>query len=519
MPRQTRNSTSLDESPDYASSSAMRTKTRRGHTKSRNGCAECKRRHIRCDERRPSCANCAVAERICFFPPPKKKRGKQDAAQEQQSNETHGFSPECRASSHSTPCVIDTADMEHPQIPPPSRRQHTRSDPERAPNNLSQTCSLRHDANQFLSGLELNDREVPSPDPSLQLGDMHTSLPSYPGFSEVSDLNSKATFTSQHMILLYHAHIVPNICGPNRIVIDIAIRRAVDSPYLLDEVLAFIAFHMTYLYPGSAIHLRHLATELQTRAVASFTSLTESVPKDDRATAVPRFLFSAILGRHALADTLANYRSDFQTFIDRLVECFSLNRGVTSVTPPARLYLHDSEIKPLLTVVLDAYAKVLTPGNECDPLRRLLDDSDLSETSTTACRQAIEILQCSFDICHHLDVEDYPQSASVFSVKVEGGFVDMLRKHRPEALVILAYFGVLLHRCHGFWAFGDAGAVMIRAIAGHLGSYWQAPLAWPLHVIEMERRPEPANMASMQVNSSDSSRTPVPGCPNSSIPS
>ncbi|KAJ3961860.1 hypothetical protein N0V92_001423 [Colletotrichum tropicale] len=298
------------------------------------------------------------------------------------------------------------------------------------------------------------------------------------------------------MILMHHAHTVPNFTGPNRSIVDIAIRHAVDSPYLLDEILAFTAFHMVHLYPGSAICLQHLATELQTRALASFTLLTEKVPKDDKATAVPRFLFSAILGRHVLADTLAHYRSDFHTFIDRLVECFDLNRGITSVTPPAKNYLYNSEIQPFLNVVLEAHKKIVSPGTECDPLTRLLDDSDLSETSMKACRHTIELLQWSFDLCRGLDEEEYPSAASSFSVKIEGSFVDMLRKHRPEALVILAYYGVLLHRCRSFWAFGDAGASMIRAIAGHLGSYWQGVLEWPLRIIETECNSEPVAEAT-----------------------
>ncbi|KAI2632476.1 hypothetical protein GGS26DRAFT_77875 [Hypomontagnella submonticulosa] len=41
-------------------------KNRRFHKKSRKGCLECKRRHIKCDERRPNCGNCDVAARDCY---------------------------------------------------------------------------------------------------------------------------------------------------------------------------------------------------------------------------------------------------------------------------------------------------------------------------------------------------------------------------------------------------------------------------------------------------------------------
>ncbi|EXK78734.1 hypothetical protein FOQG_16607 [Fusarium oxysporum f. sp. raphani 54005] len=49
-------------------------KPRQGHRKSRNGCTTCKKRHIKCDERRPECANCSISERECHYAAPKKAK-------------------------------------------------------------------------------------------------------------------------------------------------------------------------------------------------------------------------------------------------------------------------------------------------------------------------------------------------------------------------------------------------------------------------------------------------------------
>jgi hypothetical protein len=40
---------------------------RRSHKKSRSGCKECKKRHIKCDEHRPKCVNCQTANNSCSF--------------------------------------------------------------------------------------------------------------------------------------------------------------------------------------------------------------------------------------------------------------------------------------------------------------------------------------------------------------------------------------------------------------------------------------------------------------------
>ena len=65
-----------------------------------------------------------------------------------------------------------------------------------------------------------------------------------------------------------------------------------------------------------------------------------------------------------------------------------------------------------------------------------------------------------------------------------GPFVDLLQQLQPLALVVLAYFGVLVHRSRRFWIFGDSGTFVIRAVAAHVGSGWEEPLRWPLEQLE-----------------------------------
>ncbi|KAH7186102.1 uncharacterized protein B0J16DRAFT_146422 [Fusarium flagelliforme] len=41
--------------------------SRRTHRKSKTGCVTCKKRHVKCDEARPRCANCTVGNRTCSY--------------------------------------------------------------------------------------------------------------------------------------------------------------------------------------------------------------------------------------------------------------------------------------------------------------------------------------------------------------------------------------------------------------------------------------------------------------------
>jgi hypothetical protein len=44
---------------------------RKGHTKSRNGCYNCKRRKVKCQENQPECYHCKRIGLACEYPPPK----------------------------------------------------------------------------------------------------------------------------------------------------------------------------------------------------------------------------------------------------------------------------------------------------------------------------------------------------------------------------------------------------------------------------------------------------------------
>ncbi|KAI8712151.1 hypothetical protein NCS52_01312600 [Fusarium sp. LHS14.1] len=61
------------------------------HKKSRKGCFECKRRHIRCDEGRPICRNCITAQRKCEYGRPNGSAPNVDS--QLPSSTTPGFVP------------------------------------------------------------------------------------------------------------------------------------------------------------------------------------------------------------------------------------------------------------------------------------------------------------------------------------------------------------------------------------------------------------------------------------------
>jgi hypothetical protein len=501
MTPRTRNAIGAISTFRVSSSKSQPTGSRRPHKKSRNGCSQCKQRHIRCDETRPICAHCTAASCQCSYPvakPSKKsqKRRRDPGSEAEQQSTLGGTSVSSLdpIASHDSDAVAGS-ETASTQVSPPDVHQRLNLaslQAETATSSLQAVTSDYHSPPVVARSARGDSQQ--SDAPRLQLVHRYRqSIDGLPTLPTSFDRASDAVFTPQHLVLLFHSGSVPNMIGDQRNAVDIAIRHIMDAPYLLDEVLAFTAFHLATLHSDSATYLRFLATELQTRALDAFTRLTRDVPHDDKDTAVPRFLFSAILGRHALAESLTYCSTNFHEFIARFTTGIDLNRGIRSVCPPAWDHLYRSEMRPFLEVIRSVDRKIISPGDECTRLSRIMDASDLKEHTVQACRQAIVTLQWTFDICRGLDEVDFPQAASAFHVRVEPGYLHALRKHQPEALVILAYYGVILHRCRGFKAFGDAGRTLVRAIVGQLSNYWQDAITWPFQQVEDLHDPSLSN--------------------------
>lgn len=63
-------------------------------------------------------------------------------------------------------------------------------------------------------------------------------------------------------------------------------------------------------------------------------------------------------------------------------------------------------------------------------------------------------------------------------ILVEVEFTDLLEQRRPEALVMLAHFAVLLHWYKEVWLFGEGGRRVVECVSGYLGGAWGDWLEW-----------------------------------------
>ncbi|KAL9090007.1 MAG: hypothetical protein Q9165_005536 [Trypethelium subeluteriae] len=257
-------------------------------------------------------------------------------------------------------------------------------------------------------------------------------------------------------------------------------RFAITTPYLMHESLALGALHLSHLRPDQRQYYRDEATRLQTYALSLFKCTGSDLTAE---TTVPIFLFSSILGVHVLADVATTPGVDTECFLDRFIFSMQIRRGIRAVTGRSWELLLESDLQP----VLQAYElsiQGLSIGSECDGLRELFRSTSIDASVLDPCQNAIDRLQHAFDGSRSGAERNVKTGAVlVWPAYISEEYVDLLLARRPEALAILAHYGILLHSKRGQWFTCDLGERLIRSVAAKLGSAWDHWLAYPKSVI------------------------------------
>ncbi|ENH61727.1 Transcriptional regulatory protein moc3 [Fusarium oxysporum f. sp. cubense race 1] len=360
---------------------------RRSHKKSKKGCLQCKQRHVKCDEGRPTCLLCTMSNRDCSF----------------------------------------ASDSQ----PPPQ------------------------DANSSTSDPSSREGSLPSLDTNLR-STSATSL------SDSHETSFNSVVNMEHMELFIHGITNKDLFSlgdrveHSQETLDICLKESVKAPYLLHQVLAFSARHLAAIHPERPTRYLDQAVKLQTRAVSLFNSTKREV---DSSNCLAILLFSVTLGHHLLADALATRSSD------------GLDGFLTH-------YVH-TELEPVLSWSSQQSSKDPT-GNHCEPIFQLINDSTaLSNEEKEVCQEAIQYLQLGFDAMFEEDDGSRYRMIFQWTMLASPELTGLLATKRPEALILLGYYALLLHYGRSLWQVGDTGEYLLGLIVDYLAPEWHIWLEYP----------------------------------------
>jgi hypothetical protein len=253
------------------------------------------------------------------------------------------------------------------------------------------------------------------------------------------------------------------------------------APFLMNQVLAFSALHLSIIRPERQDFYQYHAAQLQTHALSEFNG---SEPDLSPANCVPTFLFSSCLGMHVLSDKLLFRPDDFEAFLDDFIQSLRMHRGVRAVTNQSWHLLLQTPLKSFL----ENEGKILEegiPGDECFKLLSFLDTMSFDPAIRAVYEQTIKDLQKAFNGSRAPSANVSKIGPVIFwPVIIPPEYIDLLSERRPEALAILSHFGGLLHMHREMWTFGNSGLYLICSINKYLGPEWEGWLRWPNRFIQ-----------------------------------
>ncbi|PYH92636.1 hypothetical protein BO71DRAFT_329466, partial [Aspergillus ellipticus CBS 707.79] len=256
---------------------------------------------------------------------------------------------------------------------------------------------------------------------------------------------------------------------------DIFIQKGLSTPYLMNEILALAALHLGLVHPSQKEYYHYHATQLQTHAISLFNSTIGDI---DEEACIPAFLFSSILGSHVLCKTLRFREEDeLSAFLTKFVQYASVHRGVRTVAGRSWRTLNQPSLKSLVQ-----RSSLAANPQRCEIRSGLLQRikaAKLGSIVTEHYTQTVELLRFETESPGE-GIQNVNCTAVIaWTVQVPAEYFDHLALGRPEALVILAHWAVMLNYHRDFWVFGDGGDFLIRSITEYLGPEWETWLAWP----------------------------------------
>ncbi|KAJ1337220.1 transcriptional activator protein UGA3 [Microdochium nivale] len=403
---------------------------RRKHNKSRTGCKQCKQRRVKCDETLPSCQRCAGAARPCSL-------------------------------ADTTPLSVLRPSCSPALLPPPA--------------SVSSRSTSR-------------------------TADSDTG-PTTPASVDCAATTPPVSFTAAHLELLHHfltsfeQSAVPDAIRGTRFC-HLTAKYAYNTPFLLDQLLAYSATHKSTMVDGGDEQQQRQrrdfllaeAVNLQTRALTKFNLVQHAISEDN---CLQVYLFASLLSQQATFEALS-FRGELPGLLDRLVSSLALCRGVIAVTAlwwrPIRIKLaaEMGEGTDGQAEEEASWARRTVPRDHFAKIQQLIAQSSLSLPAREACERSIGLLQQMADDQGSPTMHSFEQSALVqrWLVMLPVEVSDLVSQRRPEALVILAAFGLIVHNARVYWDYGNAGRHLIESISRYLGPYWNSMLEPMLQAVQ-----------------------------------
>lgn len=267
-------------------------------------------------------------------------------------------------------------------------------------------------------------------------------------------------------------------------------RIAFTHHFLLHGILAFSALHLAQSQPERKTLLYGEASAHHDIGLRLFqVAMSNITPQNCDAC----FAFSSIIAAYAWASSNQNgdlFFSDLSPSEGKPnVEWVSLLRGVHTLlraagewmtSSPMKLLLEPRHIDPELARAADPEVSVklttLSQLWDSSPEKFDLGDVEVLNETLTLLREAYGLVASS-SVNREIDVILVVYG---WPIQVPEAFFPMVKDQKPEALIVLAHYSLLLNKVNRLWYIRGMSRRLLKTIHSKLGKEWESWITWPL---------------------------------------
>lgn len=253
-------------------------------------------------------------------------------------------------------------------------------------------------------------------------------------------------------------------------------------PFLMHGILALSALHLARTNPAASRRAAYLnrAVTHQNQALVLFRERLCDVNENN---AKAMFAFSSIVVVYTFGFPHTPDVQDPWTCIDDLYQILVLTRGIQQVIRPTAEFLCASVFAPILQVD-ETHAPL--PADAAKAIRHLRKANDVCHTRDPAHEREVYTATIN-NISDMLSWVHSGTNTSViagrWAIKLPSRFLDLLRDREPLALVMLAYYGALLHYLKHRWCFDEWCVRIAKAVWAILDDQWRPLVHWAMREI------------------------------------
>jgi hypothetical protein len=270
-------------------------------------------------------------------------------------------------------------------------------------------------------------------------------------------------------------------------------QEALAYPFFLRQVLAFSGYHLAHLYPERRqFYLLQASKHINSSIRGIREALSEEVTSRNCHALYGTTTF-IVVNKFAAFPDCDDFRSHgCSQPVQSLMEIFSLVNGMEAVlNSPGARDLANGPLKELFCETTDVHttSQLLRDlSGRLPELARRISSDFMEDQCRAALTSAVEsITSCVNDSLRELNKASPPELRIIFwwPMTVSRDFLDLAVSGHPLALVILAYYDILLYWGESeYWFFEDWAENLIIAIVDKVrGSMWEDLLSWPVEVI------------------------------------